>query len=111
VPTASVLGVTSSVSGLHGGGWITLISAAVGAVTLADPEWLARAAWLQQRRLGVWLALLLTSVIVCTLNLASVERYGLSGIVYPDWGLYLAFISAMVGAGAAQVVRIQAGSR
>jgi hypothetical protein len=34
--TATVFGISVSVSGLHGGGWVTLITAIVGAIVVLD---------------------------------------------------------------------------
>jgi hypothetical protein len=106
--TATVFGISESVGGLHGGGWVTLITAGVGAIILFDPRFAARVAWLYQRRHGLWRALLWISLVVCILNLASVEDYGLAGTVHPGWGLYLATIAVVVGLAADWALRVQA---
>jgi hypothetical protein len=106
--TATVLGVTESAGGLKGGGWVTLITAAVGAIVLLDPQWASHAGWLYRRRRGIWRVLLWISVVVCILNFSSVEKSGLSGVVHPGWGLYLAFIAALAGLAADWVLRLQA---
>ncbi len=108
--TASYFGISSSVSGLHGGGWVTLITAVLGGAAILNPEWLSRVPWLQRRRLGVWLGFLLLSLLVCFLNIVNVENHGLAGVVHPGWGLYLASAAALLGIGATQVLRIQAAT-
>lgn len=105
--TATVFGVTVSASGLKGGGWVTLITAAVGAIVLLDPAWASRVWGLHRRRRALWCILLWVSVVVCILNLISVENYGLAGVVHPGWGLYLALIAAVVGVAADWVLRVQ----
>lgn len=106
--TATLLGITVSVSGLHGGGWVTLITALVGLVVLFDPRIASRAGWLYRHRRGIWRTLLWISLVVCILNFASVENYGLAGVVNPGWGLYLALIAILVSLATNWMVRIQA---
>ncbi len=106
--TATVLGITVSVSGLHGGGWVTLITALVGLVVLLDPRIASRAGWLYRHRRGTWRTLLWISLVVCILNFTSVENYGLAGVVNPGWGLYLALIAVLVSLTTNWMVRIQA---
>ena len=106
--TATVFGVSESVGGLHGGGWVTLITATVGAIVLFDPRFAARVRWVYQRRRGLWRVLLWISLVVCFLNLANVEHYGLAGTVHPGWGLYLATIAVVVCLAADWVLRVQA---
>lgn len=43
--TATVFGVSVSAGGLHGGGWVTLVTAAAGFIVLFDPQWASRAGW------------------------------------------------------------------
>jgi hypothetical protein len=43
--TATVFGVSVSAGGLHGGGWVTLVTAAAGFIALFDPQWASRAGW------------------------------------------------------------------
>jgi hypothetical protein len=106
--TATVFGISESVGGLHGGGWVTLITAGAGTIVLFDPRFAARVGWLYRRRRGMWRALLWISLVVCILNLASVEDYGLAGTVHPGWGLYLATIAVVVSLAADWVLRVQA---
>jgi hypothetical protein len=106
--TATVFGVTESAGGLHGGGWVTLVTSIVGFIALLDPQWASRAGWLYRHRFGTWRVLLWISIVVCILNFSSVEKSGLSGVVHPGWGLWLAFIASLFGIGAAYVLRVQA---
>lgn len=105
--TATVFGVSVSAGGLHGDGWVTLVTAAAGSIALVDPQWASRAGWLYMHRFGAWRVLLWISVVVCILNFSSVEKSGLSGVVRPGWGLYLAFIAALAGLAADWVLRLQ----
>jgi len=105
--TATVFGVSVSAGGLHGGGWVTLVTAAAGFIALLDPQWASRAGWLYRHRFGAWRVLLWISVVVCILNFSSVEKSGLSGVVHPGWGLYLAFIAALAGLAADWGLRLQ----
>jgi len=109
--TASLFGASVSASGLAGGGWVTLMTAIFGGIAVLNPEWLSRARWLQPRRLGIWLIMLLVSFVVCLLNYANIDSYGLSGIISPGWGLHLSLAACVVGAGTAHVLRLQARSR
>jgi hypothetical protein len=93
--TATLFGVTASESGLRGGGWVTLVAAGAAILLLLDPDWLERAAWLFQRRLGLTIGLAILAVVICVLNLVGVEQSGLAGIVHPGWGLYLATFSSI----------------
>jgi hypothetical protein len=93
--TATVLGITVSESGLHGGGWVTLVVACAAILLLLNPDWLERAAWLRERRQGVVVGLAILAVLICVLNLVGVEHSGLEGIVRPGWGLYLSTISSI----------------
>lgn len=93
--TATVLGISVSVSGLHGGGWVTLLTAILGAIVLLDPGWTVRLAWPHRHRHAIWLVALGISAIVCLLNLFSVENYRLAGIVQPGWGLYVTLIATL----------------
>jgi hypothetical protein len=106
--TATLFGVSVSASGLAGGGWATLITAIFGGIAVLNPEWLSRARWLQQRRVGIELIMLVVSFVVCVLNYADIDSYGLSGIVSPGWGLHLSLAACAVGAGTAHVLRLQA---
>jgi hypothetical protein len=106
--TATVFGVSVSAGGLRGGGWVTLLTAAVGAIVLLEPEFAARARWLYQRRRGLWRILLWISIVVCVLNFSSAEDYGLAGTGHPGWGLYLATIAVVAGLAADWVLRVQA---
>jgi hypothetical protein len=94
--TATVFGISVSVSGLHGGGWVTLITAILGAIVLLEPGRTARLACVHRDRHAIWRAALWISAIVCILNLLSVENYRLAGIVKPGWGLYVTFIATLV---------------
>jgi hypothetical protein len=93
--TASVLGITVSVSGLHGGGWVTLVVACAAILLLLDPDWLERAAWLRERRLGTMMALAILASVICVLNFVDAESSGLEGIVHPGWGLYLSAVASV----------------
>ncbi len=93
--TATVLGINVSASGLHGGGWVTLLAAGSVILLLLDPRWLEHAPWLRDRRLGVMLGLAILALIVCALNLVGVEHSGLEGIVHPGWGLYLSTVASI----------------
>lgn len=92
--TATVFGVNVSASGLHGGGWVTLLVAGSAILLLLNPSWLKRPAWLHDHRLGVMFGLAIVAVIVCVLYLVGVEHSGLAGIVHPGWGLYLSTIAS-----------------
>lgn len=106
--TATLFGVSVSGSGLDGGGWVTLITAIFGGIAVLNPEWLSMARWLQPRRLGIWLIMLLVSFVVCVLNYANIDSYSLSGIINPGWGLHLSLVACVVGAGTGHVLRLQA---
>jgi hypothetical protein len=93
--TATLLGITVSVSGLHGGGWVTLAVAGAAILLLLNPVWLERAAWLRERRLGAMVGLAILAVLICVLNLVGAEHSGLEGIVHPGWGLYLATVASI----------------
>jgi hypothetical protein len=93
--TATVLGITVSASGLHGGGWVTLGVACASLLLLLNPAWLERAAWLRERRLGVMVGLAILAVLICVLNLVGADHSGLEGIVHPGWGLYLSTVAAI----------------
>ena len=93
--TASVLGITATASGLHGGGWVTLVAAIGSVILVLNPSWLEQAAWVRARRYGVALGLGVVAVVICILNISNVESSGLSGIVHPGWGLYLALVSSL----------------
>ena len=106
--TSTVFGVSQSVGGLHGGGWVTLITAGVGFIALLDPQWASRAGWLYRHRFGIWRVLLWISVVVCILNFSNIDKSGLSGVVHRGWGLYLAFIATLASVAAEWVLRLQA---
>jgi hypothetical protein len=93
--TATVLGITVSASGLHGGGWVTLAVACAAILLLLNPAWLEHGAWLRERRLGVMVGLAILAVLICVLNLVGAERSGLEGIVHPGWGLYLSTVASI----------------
>jgi hypothetical protein len=106
--TATVLGITVSASGLHGGGWVTLLTALVGLAILLDPQTTPRTGWLYRHRWGIWRLFLWVSLVVCILNFARAETYGLAGVVNPGWGLYLALIAVLASLAAEWVRRVQA---
>jgi hypothetical protein len=64
--------------------------------------------WLYRHRWGIWRLLLWISLVVCILNFARAQTYGLAGVVHPGWGLYLALIAVLAGLAADWVRRVQA---
>lgn len=106
--TASVLGISASASGLRGWGWVSLLTAICGGIAIVDPQWLSDFRWVHPRRLRIWLALLLLSLLACVIKYVSLESSGLPGIINPGWGLHVALASTLVGIGTAYILRLQA---
>lgn len=105
--TASVFGLTESASGLRGGGWVTLFVAIGVSVLTLEPGWLGRAGWVHRHRRGLMIGLAALAIVICVLNLTSVQSSGLSGIVHPGWGLYLALVASISLALWSYVLRVQ----
>jgi hypothetical protein len=92
---ATVLGIGLSAGGLSGGGWVTLAVACSGAVLVLQPAWIRGWAWGTEHRHGLSVGLAILALVICLMNLGGFQDSGLSGIVTPGWGLYLATISSV----------------
>ena len=91
---ATLLGIDLSATGLSGGGWVTLAVACSAAVLVLQPGWIRGWTWGTEHRHGLSVGLAGLALLVCLMNLGGFQNSGLSGLVSPGWGLYLATFSS-----------------
>jgi hypothetical protein len=92
---AQVDGFTVSASGISATpGRLTLAAALLTAVPVAEPAWIRGWGWGSRHHLDVSIVLGWIAVAVCLYNLLTGGGTGLTDVIAPGWGLYLATVSS-----------------